>query len=69
MRGGIEAVGLEYERFVVTDENLFRPAEARSLVGDASKAERTFGWRPGIEFGALVREMIENDCRLVGREI
>jgi GDPmannose 4,6-dehydratase len=41
----------------------------RLLVGDASKAQQKLGWRPGIEFAGLVREMIEQDCRLLGREL
>ena len=64
-----ESVQLDYQQFVVTDENLFRPAETKPLVGDASKAHQKFGWRPRTEFAALVREMIEQDCRLLGREI
>jgi len=59
-------VGLDYEKYLVIDSNFFRPAEARQLVGDATKAHLQLGWHPRTQFEDLVREMIETDCRLLG---
>jgi GDPmannose 4,6-dehydratase len=59
-------VGLDYRDYVVTDPDLFRPAEVNLLLGDASKARERLGWRPRTGFHELVREMIEADCRAVG---
>ena len=56
-------VGLDYQRYVVADPDLFRPAEVNLLLGDSSKAAARFGWKPGIGFEDLVREMVEEDCR------
>lgn len=50
------------------DPRYFRPTEAHSLLGDASKARATLGWRPEISFNDLVREMVESDRRLAERE-
>lgn len=57
-------ISLNYEDFVEIDENLFRPAEVDYLRGRAFKAKKKLGWIPHIGFGALVREMVDADCRL-----
>lgn len=58
-----DVVGLDYEDHVVIDPEFFRPAEVDLLVGDASKAERTFGWKPSTSFADLVTMMVETDLR------
>jgi GDPmannose 4,6-dehydratase len=58
--------GLDYNKHVVADPNLYRPAEVNVLLGDASKARQTLGWRHSIGFRELVREMVESECRLLG---
>ncbi len=50
------------------DRRYFRPTEAHSLLGDASKAHNQLGWRPETSFRDLVREMVEADRRLAERE-
>jgi GDPmannose 4,6-dehydratase len=57
-------VGLEYQQYVVTDDDLYRPAEVNILQGDAAKARRELGWTPKVKFEELVREMISSDCGL-----
>jgi GDPmannose 4,6-dehydratase len=52
------SAGLNWERHVVVDESLFRPAEVDLLLGDASKAQRVLGWRPSVTFPQLVRDMV-----------
>jgi len=61
--------GLDYQDYVKPDPDLFRPAEVNVLQGDAGYARQKLGWEPGIAFGALVREMVEADCRLLGVEL
>ena len=56
-------VGLDYRNYVATDPTLFRPAEVNLLLGDSSKARTKFGWSSRISFEALVREMVDADCR------
>lgn len=62
-------VGLDYRGYVKPDPELFRPAEVHLLQGDASKARRVLGWAPQVTFEALVREMVEADCRALGVDI
>jgi GDPmannose 4,6-dehydratase len=57
-----QCAGLDYRKYVVTDDDLYRPAEVNILQGDASKARRQLGWGPKVKFEELVREMISGDC-------
>jgi GDPmannose 4,6-dehydratase len=54
-------VGLDWRNFVKVDPRYFRPAEVDLLVGDASKARKTLGWKPRIKFKELVQMMVEAD--------
>jgi len=58
--------GLDYRDYVVSDPDLFRPAEVNLLLGDSSKARNRLGWKSQVGFGDLVREMVEADCRALG---
>ena len=58
--------GLDYTKYVVNDPELFRPSEVNLLQGDAGKSRRVLGWRHRTGFADLVREMVENDCRIHG---
>ena len=60
-------VGLDYRNFVVEDPQFFRPAEVDLLVGDASRARETFGWKPTYTFRQLVSEMVASDLATVER--
>ncbi len=57
-------VGLDWEKYVVTDKKLFRPAEVRELRGDARKAKDRLGWTPETQFDRLVERMVEYDMQL-----
>jgi GDPmannose 4,6-dehydratase len=58
---------LDWERHVVHDPELVRPAEVDHLVGDASRAREALGWEPGVSFERLVEIMVDADLeRLEG---
>ena len=59
-------VGLDWNAYVRESPELYRPAEVNSLLGDASRARATLGWRPKTTFEQLVGEMLEADCRALG---
>ncbi|MEY2420465.1 MAG: GDPmannose 4,6-dehydratase [Acidimicrobiaceae bacterium] len=61
-------VGLDYGDHVVQDEQFFRPAEVDLLVGDSSKARTALGWKPRVDFAALVRMMVDADIALLKNE-
>jgi GDPmannose 4,6-dehydratase len=54
-------VGLDWEKYVVSDPKFYRPAEVDMLVGDAGKARRVLGWQPSVTFRQLVRIMVDAD--------
>lgn len=58
-------VGLDYERFVVVDSALYRPAEVDVLLGWPQKAKRLLGWEPEIGFAELVEMMVDAEVREV----
>jgi GDPmannose 4,6-dehydratase len=60
-------VGLDYRKYVVTDERFRRPAEVDQLIGDASKAHKVLGWKPKYTFEELVSEMVQSDLEAVAR--
>jgi GDPmannose 4,6-dehydratase len=62
----LKCAGLEddLERYVDFDNKMVRPAEVDLLVGDASKATRSLGWKPVLDFRMLVQKMVENDLRI-----
>lgn len=60
-------VGLNYEDYVVVDEEFYRPAEVDILLADPRKARANLGWVPRVSFTELVQMMVEADMALVGR--
>ncbi len=53
---------------VSVDHAYFRPAEVETLLGDATKARKKLGWKPGTSFEDLVREMIHSDFEAAQRD-
>ncbi len=62
-------LGLDWERYVVVDPRLYRPAEVDLLVGDYAKARRVLGWRPSVNFQELVRIMVDADMAAVQQQL
>jgi GDPmannose 4,6-dehydratase len=60
-RIAFERVGLDYEKHVVVDPKLYRPAEVDHLRGDASRANRDLGWSPEVSFEDLIGLMVDAD--------
>ncbi len=58
-------VGLDWQKYVVIDPSLLRPAEVNRLRGDASKARRILGWEPTVTFRELVAMMVDADLALL----
>ncbi len=56
-----DAVELDWKKHVVQDPALMRPADVELLIGDASKARKSLGWRSELQFEELVRRMVSSD--------
>ena len=61
--------GLDYQKYVIVDKELYRPAEVNILLGDPSRARQALGWRHYVSFQTLVHEMLANDCELLGVKV
>jgi GDPmannose 4,6-dehydratase len=60
-------VGLDWQQYVKIDARFIRPAEVDLLIGNPEKAQKTLGWQPKVDFGGLVRMMVDADLeRLSG---
>lgn len=64
---GTDEVGKDAEGTVrvTVDKKYYRPADANDLRGDASRARRELGWKPGTPFAELVRMMMKSDMEYV----
>ena len=61
-------IGVENWRdYVRQDPKFFRPAEVDLLIGDASKAREKLGWKPEVDFPALVKMMVAHDLEVESR--
>ncbi|MEV4174460.1 GDP-mannose 4,6-dehydratase [Nonomuraea sp. NPDC049709] len=65
VEAAFNAVGLDWERYVVTDQTLHRPAEVDLLCAEPKKARTQLGWEPRVAFDELVAMMVESDLRLL----
>jgi GDPmannose 4,6-dehydratase len=60
-------LNMAWQKYVVIDPRLVRPAEVDVLRADPSKARRELGWQPTVSFPQLVRMMVDADTALVAR--
>jgi len=62
-RIAFDHVGVEMDKHLVIDPDLFRPAEVDVLLGDPGKAKRKLGWEPVITLEEMIVEMVEADLK------
>jgi GDPmannose 4,6-dehydratase len=68
---GAEEIGVDTASnatLVEIDRRYYRPTEVPHLLGDPSKAKAKLGWSHKTSFDDLVREMVEEDLRVVAKE-
>jgi GDPmannose 4,6-dehydratase len=61
-------LGLDWKKHVELDARYLRPTEVDALEGDASKARKLLGWRPKMDFKALIKAMVKHDLDLAQQE-
>ncbi len=54
-------VGLDYRKYVKSDQKFFRPHDVNFLKGDPTKAKTVLGWKPEMSFQELVKMMVRAD--------
>ena len=63
---GLDEEGVFNGKTIIkVDSKYFRPTEVATLLGDASKAKEKLNWKPKISFKELVKEMIDEDLRIL----
>lgn len=58
-----EHAGLNIDKHLVIDPELFRPAEVDVLLGNPQKAKDAFGWEAKITLEEMIVEMVEADLK------
>ena len=58
----------EGKEIVAVDPRYFRPTEVELLIGDATKAREKLGWVPEYELQDLVKDMMQNDIKLMQKD-
>lgn len=56
-------VGLNWQDYVVEDDEFMRPAEVDLLLADPSKAKQKLGWAPEVSFSDLVAMMVDEEMK------
>ncbi|MDC0056748.1 GDP-mannose 4,6-dehydratase [Alphaproteobacteria bacterium] len=56
-----ETLGLNYQKYVKINKNIFRPSEVDLLESDSSKIKNKIGWQPKTSFEELVKKMVTFD--------
>ena len=59
---------LDWKKHVELDARYLRPTEVDALQGDASKARKTLGWQPKMDFKTLIKLMVKHDLGLAQQE-
>lgn len=67
LEAAFSSVGLRWQDYVKTDPKFVRPAEVNLLRGNSSRARTELGWRPKVDFHALVQMMVESDLKLLAK--
>ena len=61
-----KAAGLEWQKFVRQEQQFFRPADPRQVIGNAAKAKKFLGWQPEITFAQTIAEMMAAELQAAG---
>jgi GDPmannose 4,6-dehydratase len=62
-------LGLDYRNHLHIDRSLLRPNEPQEVRGSFKKLHCATGWQPTTTLEDLLREMIDNQLKLVGQEV
>jgi len=64
-----EYVDMDWNDYVEIDQRYFRPTEVDHLLGDSSKAKKILNWKPKVGFKELVHMMVDEDMKIVEKEL
>jgi len=61
-------VGLDWQKYIVTDQKFIRPAEVDLLVADCTKSKNKLKWSPKVSFEKLIKMMVDADLERHSRQ-
>ena len=61
-------LGLDYKKYVETEDRYIRPTEVDALIGDPSKAQKVLGWKAKTHWKELAKLMVSADLELLKNE-
>ncbi len=66
-RIAFDHAGLDLDKHLVIDPELFRPAEVDVLLGNPAKAKAKLGWEATVTLDEMIREMVDADLARLRR--
>ena len=63
------SLGLDYEKYVETEDRYRRPTEVDALVGNPDKASRELGWKAKTHWKELAEIMVQSDLNTVSNGV
>jgi len=61
VQAAFEHAGLDWQKYVKFDDRYLRPTEVDSLIGDATKAAQSLGWKASVHPRELAQIMVDAD--------
>ncbi len=58
-------LGLDYKKYIETEERYIRPTEVDALIGDPSKIRKVLGWEAKTHWKELAKIMVNADFELL----
>ena len=58
-------LGLDYKKYIETEERYIRPTEVDALIGDPSKIRKVLGWEAKTHWKELAKIMVNADLELL----
>jgi GDPmannose 4,6-dehydratase len=68
VRGVFECLDLDWKEHVTINSGLKRPSDIDVSYGNATKAEKVLGWKSKVQFQEIISRMVEEECRMQGRQ-
>jgi len=63
------ALGLDYQKYITIDPQLFRPTEAVQLCGNPTKAVQKLGWSRTVTLREIITMMVESEMNFATKKI
>ena len=61
-------LGLDYKKYVKTEDRYIRPTEVDALIGDPTKVQKVLGWKATTHWKELAKLMVNADLELLKKK-